>query len=160
MTRMGGAAWSSMIAVAGTLLGAAATYLFQKQNTERMEATARTQARRNERLAAYETYAGAMVDYRRGEYDRAHTQLGRQPLSYVHPDVQDDYYRLRSAAQHALLRIRLICDETAVVAAAEHAYNVAGTIHDADNADGIRAAGEHARSALDQFIQAANASVR
>lgn len=157
---MGGGAWPSLIAVAGTLLGAAVTYFFQKQNAERAADRAREQARRSERLAACEAFAGAMVDYRRGEYDRVYQQLGTDPRNDVYRATLDEYYRLRSAAQHALLRIRLICDETAVIRAAEDAFEATARIHDASSGDDVRAAGECARSSLDRFIQAANFSLR
>lgn len=94
---MGGQAWPSLIAVVGTLLGATVTYLFQKQNAERTEARALEQARRSERLAACEAFAGAMVDYRRGEYDRVHQRLRGDTRNDVYRATLDEDYRLRSA---------------------------------------------------------------
>lgn len=154
---MGGEAWSSLIAVAGTLLGAAVTFLFQRQQAARAEAHARERSLRDERLAASEAFAGALVDFRRGSYDRAHRQLGPEPRKDVY---RDEYYRLRSAAQRALLRIRLICDDTTVIDAATHALEAAEAIHDAVSAEGMKSAGELARSAQDRFVQAAYVNVR
>lgn len=160
MGAMSGEAWPSLIAVAGTLLGATVTYLFQKKNAERAETRAREQARRNERLAACEAFAGAVVDFLRGEYDRVHQQLRGDPRNEVYRATLDQAYRLRSAAQHALLRIRLICDEATVVSAAQDAFDVTTTIHDASSVDEVRSEGERANAALDRFIQAARISIR
>lgn len=133
--------------------GAKAQKAVERLRAERAEVRAREQELRSERLAACEAFAGAMVDYRRGEYDRVHQQLGSDPENDVYRATLGEYYRLRSAAQQALLRIRLICDETAVIRAAEDAFDVTGAIHNANNGDEVRAAGERARTTLAAKVQ-------
>jgi membrane protein YqaA with SNARE-associated domain len=59
-------AWmGNVIAVAGTLLGSVAGYVFQRLNAGRTERFARDERLRQERMAAYSGYAGAVTDLRR-----------------------------------------------------------------------------------------------
>ncbi|MDQ4033704.1 MAG: hypothetical protein M3332_16240 [Actinomycetota bacterium] len=51
-----------MIAVAGTLLGSIVTYVFQRVNAGRAERFARQEPLRQERIATYSGFAGAITE--------------------------------------------------------------------------------------------------
>src|SRR5262245_51284043 len=55
--------WTSVVAVAGTLLGAVVTYPFQRL-------AAKQQRLRDERIAAYTAFAAAVEDFRHGQAER------------------------------------------------------------------------------------------
>ncbi|MER5182012.1 hypothetical protein ABT009_27260 [Streptomyces sp. NPDC002896] len=59
---------TSVIAVLGTLLSSALTYVFQRRNAERSEQFARNERLRQERIDAYCAFGGAPADYRRGRW--------------------------------------------------------------------------------------------
>ncbi|MFE0930627.1 hypothetical protein ACFW4O_30810 [Streptomyces mutabilis] len=67
---------ASVIAVLGTLLGSGLTYLFQRQTMNRSEQFTRNERLRQERIAAYSAFAGALANYRRGQMD-----LGSRDMS-------------------------------------------------------------------------------
>jgi hypothetical protein len=67
--------WASVIAVLGTLGGATASYLFQGKISERNESKARDERLRQERLAAYSSFAGAVMDLRGIQYDRGYSRM-------------------------------------------------------------------------------------
>ena len=56
---------ASLIAVAGTLLGASSTYWFQQRAAQRAEITARQERLRQDQLAACSAFAAAVTDLRR-----------------------------------------------------------------------------------------------
>jgi len=58
--------FASIIAVAGTLLGSTTTYVFQRLTAGHAEEFARNEQLRQERLAAYSAYAGAITELRQG----------------------------------------------------------------------------------------------
>ena len=55
---------TSLIAVAGTLMGSGLTYMFQRWNVGRAEEFARLDRLRQERMAAFSAFAGAVTDHR------------------------------------------------------------------------------------------------
>ena len=59
---------TAAIAVAGTLLGSAVTYLFQQRVAQRAEAFSQSERLRQERLAAYSAFAEAIMVYRQSQY--------------------------------------------------------------------------------------------
>ncbi|HZM77812.1 MAG TPA: hypothetical protein VFC19_19005 [Candidatus Limnocylindrales bacterium] len=58
------AVFASLIAVVGTLLGSAITFLFQQRTAERNESFARSQRLRSERLAIYSAFAAVLTEHR------------------------------------------------------------------------------------------------
>jgi hypothetical protein len=69
------AAWASLIAVGGTLLGSLTTHLFQRLNNDRAERLALQRRLREERLASYSAFIAALVEYRRTQYDRVNRRI-------------------------------------------------------------------------------------
>lgn len=60
---------SAIIALAGTILGAALAYLFQNRASERAEASALQRELRAERMTVYSSYVTALTEFRRGQTD-------------------------------------------------------------------------------------------
>lgn len=88
----------ALIAVAGTLLGVIATHWFQGRATERTASLARTEQLRQERIATYSAYAGAVVDYRHSQNDRWFRAV-EEPGSDEAEESRHASYRQRTAAQ-------------------------------------------------------------
>ncbi|QNP62755.1 hypothetical protein [Streptomyces genisteinicus] len=151
--------WATVIAVAGTLLGSVATHLFQHRTTERTAALAREEQLRQERITAYSAFAGALVDYRRGQNDRWH-RAQETPGSAVAEAARIDSYRLRSGAHQALIRVQLVCDDPQALALAAEAFEVTNCIHEAPDEPERSRRSEQARETLSEFIGAAAPGVR
>ncbi|MFE0652153.1 hypothetical protein ACFVZH_26590 [Streptomyces sp. NPDC059534] len=150
---------AALIAVAGTLLGAVFTHWFQGRATERTAALARTEQLRQERIATYSAFAGAVVDYRHSQNDRWFRALQR-PGSEEAEESRHASYRQRTAARQALFRVQLVCDDPEVRRLAEAAFVDSHCMHEAvDEADRARRS-EQAKKALAVFIAAAAPGVR
>src|ERR1039457_5056997 len=91
---------TAVIAVAGTLLGAAITYLFQRMNAQRAEAFSLQQQLRSERMIVYSDFAKIVKEYQRA-------QDSRWFHNYEDPQSKDAYdafmkaLDLGSSVQHA-----------------------------------------------------------
>ncbi|QKG22665.1 hypothetical protein ACTIVE_4306 [Actinomadura verrucosospora] len=151
--------WTSLVAVAGTLLGSLMTHLFQRRNTERAELLTRERQWREERLAAYGAFAGAVVDYRRAQTGRVFGRL-EEPNGTAHLEARAESHRLRSAAEHELFRVRLVSDDPELTRCAEQALELTAVVHYADTKEQVRERGGRAEQALDKFITAASVKVR
>ncbi|MCX4582924.1 hypothetical protein [Streptomyces sp. NBC_01481] len=150
---------TAVIAVIGTLLGSVATHFFQRHTAERTAALSRAEQLRQERISAYSAFAGALVDYRRGQNDRWH-RAQESPGSAVAEGARIDSYRLRSTAHQALIRVQLVCDDTQALELAASAFEVTNCMHEApDEADRSQRS-EQARETLSEFIGAAAPGVR
>ncbi|WKX73673.1 hypothetical protein [Streptomyces sp. XD-27] len=146
--------WTSAIAVLGTLLGSAATHAFQQQTARRGERLTREERLRQERLAAYTAFSRALTEYRRSLYVRFNVEHERAA-----EDRQDtarwDTYTYRSAAEQALVHIRLLPDDAALVELAQHALTSAHELRQAADQSGMSARRERAKVAHDAFLAAA-----
>ncbi|MGW5347491.1 hypothetical protein [Streptomyces sp. NPDC004050] len=115
------AMFTSLIAVAGTLLGSVMTHLFQQRSARRTQEDSRAERLRQERLEVYGSYAGLLVEFRQA-------LLHHWFCVHEGRDAEDEValrarsFELRSAAQNALFRLRLIAEEPEVLAAAEAAF--------------------------------------
>ncbi|TPQ24068.1 hypothetical protein [Streptomyces sporangiiformans] len=109
---------ASAIAVLGTLLGSGITLAFQQRTTDRSHRFARRETLRQERLDAYSTYAGALINYRRCLVHLWFCEHEQSP-----PDDPDEVrtraYDLRSSAQEALFRVQMLTDDETLSQAAE-----------------------------------------
>ncbi|MFD0857059.1 hypothetical protein ACFQ07_32925 [Actinomadura adrarensis] len=148
-----------MVAVTGTLLGALLTFLFQRRNADRTERLTRERERREERLAAFGAFAGAVVDFRRAEYDRVHRRLD-EPDSAAHDEARTESYRVRAVAHQEFFRVRLLCGDAELAQLAARALELTESIHDAETKEQVGESGERAKQALDEFIDAASGVVR
>ena len=150
---------SAVVAVAGTLLGSTATYLFQRNTTDRQERIARAERYRYERLAVYTEFAAAVTDLRRAAYDRWHRHQ-EEPQGSASTAARDEYYRLYTEARNAQIKLNLLTDDQKLVQLAQQAVERATEIKDA-NAEPERAErGDIAKQALDAFVTTASTRLR
>ncbi|MEV6328093.1 hypothetical protein [Streptomyces sp. NPDC051909] len=150
---------AALIAVVGTLLGVIATHWFQGRAAERTASLARTEQLRQERIATYSAFAGAVVDYRQSQNDRwfkAHLEPGSEEAE----QSRHASYRQRTAARQALFRVQLMCDDAETRRRAETAFETTHCMHEAaDDAERTRRSDE-AKEALARFIEAAGPGLR
>lgn len=149
----------SIIAVAGTLLGSTVTFAFQRATAHRAEKFARDERLRQERLASYSAFAGAVTELRRGVislwFHRRNRTEGPE-LVALHTESDS----LGAAADHARFRIQLLADDLQLVALADAAFEPISAIrHAADLAD-LKEHETRCQNALTAFITAARAHVR
>lgn len=152
-------AWASLIAVGGTLVGvlggAALSYLFQRKTDERAVATSRDNQLRQERLAAYSMFAGAVMDFRGVQYSRRHSRLFDPAGKVDRSGIRSESSQLRSAAWSAFYRFKLTSPSEQLTALALQAITEAGEIADADDRADLSRRSEQARKYIDRFITAA-----
>ena len=150
---------TAVIAVIGTLLGSVATHFFQRQTAERAAVLSRAEQLRQERISAYSAFAGALVDYRRGQNDRWH-RAQQAPGSMTAEEARIDSYRLRSTAHQALIRVQLVCEDSQALELAAAAFEVTNCMHEAPDESDRSQRSEQARETLSEFIGAAAPGVR
>jgi hypothetical protein len=150
---------SAMVAVAGTLLGSVATYLFQRNAFDRQTRVARDERYRSERLAAYAEFAAAATDLRRAAYDRWH-RYQEEPSGNAFFAARDEYYKLYAEARNSQLKLRLLTDHRDLAELGYQAVELATDIKDADSEPERARRGENAKVALDNFVEAASADLR
>lgn len=149
------AIWASVIAVLGTLGGATASYLFQGKISERSQSRARGEQLRQERLAAYSSFAGAVMDLRRTQYDRGYSRITEKDQQLDRSSIITESSRLRSVARTAFYRFKLTSPDAELTNLATWAVEDAFDVADADDKADLKARSEHARARIDAFINAA-----
>jgi hypothetical protein len=103
--------WTSLIAIIGTLAGAIVSGHGAHRAAERRDHAARLERARTERLDACLAFAEALTELHRATED------------------QTDHRRTQAAAEHALLRVRLLTpDAPEILAAARAALHTASQI--------------------------------
>lgn len=150
---------AALTAVLGTLLGVAATHWFQSRATERTATLARDEQLRQERIATYSAFAGALVDYRHSQNDRWFRAL-EAPGTETAEEARYASYARRRAASQALFRVQLVCDDPETRQLAEIAFEVTNGIHEATDEEDRASRGAQAKEAISSFISAAAPGVR
>ncbi|WP_329177767.1 hypothetical protein [Streptomyces sp. NBC_01477] len=153
------AIWTSVVAVAGTLLGSVITYAFQQRANLRSEVFAHSEALRQERMAAYSAFAAAVEDYRHGQATRWYRRLDG-PGGAEFGAARDEAHRLRTVARQALYRVKLLTDDPEVTAAAEQAYRDTWDVSNARDQPGHDQRDDRARQAVEAFVSRAAPLVR
>ncbi|WP_326686838.1 hypothetical protein OIE63_06570 [Streptomyces sp. NBC_01795] len=100
---------ASAVAVLGTLLGAGLTQAFQQRTVARTEEFARRERLRQERLEVFGRYASALLNYRRALVHRWFCEHEDPPPADP-GEARTRSYDLRSEAQEALFRVRMLSD--------------------------------------------------
>jgi hypothetical protein len=159
LINMGIAVATAIIAVLGTLLGSATTYVFQQKSSERAEKFSLQQQLRAERMAVYSDFGGAIAEARRGQYDWWNRR-NEAPDSPACLDARVEAYRLRGLAAHALFRVQLVASSQTMVDVAQRAYDLTASIHHAATETELKSLGKQASEALDQFIAIASHDVK
>jgi hypothetical protein len=150
---------SAIVAVIGTLLGATATYIFQRIDADRKDRSLRSEKFRQERLAVYTEFAGAVTDLRLAAYDRWH-RYQEDPNSPAFAAARDEYWKLYGVARNVQLKLRLLTDDADLVRLVHEAVERASEIKDADTEPERQHRGEQAKQALDDFLSAASSRLR
>ncbi|WP_457029592.1 hypothetical protein [Kitasatospora sp. P5_F3] len=149
---------TSVIAVLGTLLGSTVTHAFQQRSARRTEQSSRDDRLRQERLAAYGSYAGLLVEFR---------QAALHHWFCVHEgnDAEDEVairrrsFELRSSAQHALFQVQLVTDSPELGTAAIDAFNAIGRIDRAGDRPDLVTRRDATRTLIDTFVETARRHV-
>ena len=158
LRRMGGAL-TSLVAVAGTLLGSTLTYVFQRRTAGRAERFARDERLRQERVSTYSAFAEAVMAYRHKELTiwlQRHGEL-THPLQ-ERSEVEQG--RLRSLAVRARYRVQLLADQPRLIELADRSIDAVADIHRAADATELMEYGERTEQRVEDFIRAASAEVR
>ncbi|WP_159053502.1 hypothetical protein [Streptomyces regalis] len=119
------------------------TYFFQRRAADRSEL-------RN----ALAAFAAAVMEQRRGEYDRwwrHHEDL----TSTAYVAARTASYRLWSIARQELYRVRLLTPDAQLVRRAHEGIAVTAQVHKAEERDGFEANGVAAERALEEFLVSA-----
>lgn len=150
---------SAMIAVAGTILGSALTYLFQSRTSARAEASVLQRELRTERRSVYSSYSTALTDFRRGQLDW-YNRRKEDPSSAATLAARVESYRLKAVAEAALSQVRLVAGDPSVVNAANHAFELTRPVHYAQESADLDLRTKSATSAIDNFIALAAAEIQ
>jgi hypothetical protein len=150
---------ASLIAVAGTLLGSATSFLFQRRSADRAEEFARAERLRLERLGAYSAYAGAITELKRGIVGLwFRRQDDPDGAEYLRARAECD--QLGAVAEQAQFRMRLISEDRDLAALADAAFETIGSINRAADKDQLAERETHCLEALNAFIAGAAAQLR
>ncbi|MEU7857846.1 hypothetical protein [Nonomuraea sp. NPDC049141] len=154
------AIFTACIAVAGTLLGSLATYIFQSRTAGRAQNFARAEQFRQERLTAYSTFAGAVLDLRSKQGARwgAKRRLPSDPVSYA--EAKAAQVLSRTTAWQSLYRVRLVADGKDVTQLATAAMDLAADIDKIQTLDELDGRMAEVRNAVERFIDEASKQVR
>lgn len=149
------ASFASMVAVAGTLLGSAITYLFQVRQSRRIETRELLQRLRQERLSAYTEFIAAATDYRRAAqthwYRKQEDQEGHEFLA-----ARTEADRLQAAIDRTIAQIRLLSKDAPLIAVAQQVRDSAEEIRKARSREEWETQGDRCQAALDQFVSLAS----
>ncbi|MFJ8532317.1 hypothetical protein [Streptomyces sp. NPDC093591] len=144
--------WTSVVAVVGTLLGAVATYPFQRL-------AAKQQTLRDERIAAYTAFAAAVEDFRYGQAERFFHKE-RDPDGEEYKRAYHEGHRLRMTARQAFYRVKLVTDDDSLVTLARAALDRTRDTHNAQNAEARDELNGKAKEAIEAFVDYASKSVQ
>jgi hypothetical protein len=152
------AAIPAVVAVAGTLLGSALTYAFQRWSAAQQRSHEFGRQLRAERLTAYSGFVSVLTEFRRGEFSWFHRELD-DPDGPIAAAAKAESFRLRGAALTSLAQVRLVAGDPDVVAAASVARGLSQKVRQGDKA-GLDSRLDKAREALDAFVALAAAEVQ
>jgi hypothetical protein len=145
---------TSIVAVVGTLLGSLATHYFQRRNRADTERFERSERLRQERLGAYTTFGGALVNLRRAHMDRWYASNDhREGVDTV--ALRYETYRLYTTAQEALFRVQLVTEPGELVELGRAAIEATGDLRPSLSHKEFDGARETSRRSIYEFMDAA-----
>ncbi|MFR9752586.1 hypothetical protein ACL02S_16330 [Nocardia sp. 004] len=152
---------TALIAIAGTLLGAAVTHYFQRVNADRTMRQNFAERLRQDRLTAYHDFANAVVEYRHYQIKRWH-RLNQDPGAEA--NTRSEAYDKKAVAQSQLLRIKLLTSDERLTQLADEAIESSRAIQRGrvapTTAEEHRARYEQATAAIDAFVRHAGNDVQ
>ncbi|MFI6299337.1 hypothetical protein ACIBEJ_47635 [Nonomuraea sp. NPDC050790] len=149
---------AALIAVVGTLLGAAVTHMFQARKSAQDRQAARGERLWQERLAAYSSFAEALTDFRRVQNDRWHLEQ-EDSTSEAFIRMRDESYKDRAKVTAAMFRLRLLSSDERLNDLAARALTEAEDIPNAINEADRAARGQAARNLLREFVETASQQI-
>ncbi|WP_405563448.1 hypothetical protein OG418_02290 [Streptomyces phaeochromogenes] len=150
---------SSLIAVAGTLLGSITTFALQRRSSAQAEVFARNLQLRQERLSTYSAYAGAVTALKQGTvalWFRLEEDADSPETCHAFTECD----RLGAATENAQFRVKLLAEEATLVALAASAFDAIGPIRRASTKAELVEHEGQLQDALNAFIAAAAVQVR
>lgn len=150
---------TAVIAVAGTLLGSAITYLFQRMNAQRAETFSFQQQLRSERMIVYSDFAKVVKDYQRAQ-DSWWFHNFEDPKSKDAYNAITKALDLGSNVQHALFRVELVADSSELTEKARHSYKLVNKLREASTKADLGSQEDMAEEALGDFIALAKVDIQ
>ncbi|MFE5712393.1 hypothetical protein ACFQ7J_16435 [Streptomyces sp. NPDC056501] len=150
---------ASLIAVAGTLLGSVVTLTVQRRTSARAEAFARAQQLRQERLTSYAAYAGAVTALKQATV-ALWFRLQEAPDSPETRNAFTECDRLGATAENAQFQVRLLAEDSALVALAVSAFDAVAPLRTASTRTELAGREQDLQDALNAFVGAATAHLR
>lgn len=148
---------ATILAIAGTLLGATVSGLFQHASAGRTERTARREQHRAAQLEAITALAVAISDHRTAMWVRGDACLKEDPDERVR-ELQTRSHATRSAVTRPLVALRLHVTDPAVREAADVMVAATYAMRDAyGSTPELTRAREAALAAHDRFVDASAA---
>ncbi|MFF2812754.1 hypothetical protein ACFVT2_37410 [Streptomyces sp. NPDC058000] len=151
---------ASIVAVFGTLLGSAVTHHFQSRSADRSERFARAQQLRQERIDAYCAYAGALLDYRRLLVHHWFVRHEGERCGEDTPELREEVYRARAAAQEAMFRAQMVSDDPDVLDRSEQIMAEVTAIHGAPDLAAFSDLRDTTRRSIRDFVAVTGRRVR
>ncbi|RZD80493.1 hypothetical protein [Streptomyces albidoflavus] len=149
---------ASAIAVLGTLLGSVATLAIQRGTAERGHRFTRDEKLRQERLDAYVTYAGALVDYRRCLIHLWFC-LHESPPPENPDEVRIRSYDLRTRAQESLFRVQMLTADEALGRAGSRLLDEVSELHKAEGRVELDVGRERTREGIAGLVREAKGAL-
>ncbi|MFI6604787.1 hypothetical protein ACIBHX_51925 [Nonomuraea sp. NPDC050536] len=149
---------AGLIAIGGTLLGSLVTFLFQQRAAQRTELFTISARLREERMTVYSGFAGAILEYRSAQYERA-LQAFQTKDSVAYADARTRSHELRAAARHALYRVHLLADDPQITRLADQAMALVADLNEAEDKSALAQRNVAVREAVEKFIAAASTEV-
>ena len=151
---------TAIIAVAGTLLGALVSSVFQQKMTVQANDLAVTDRLRTERVTAYSEFAQCIADLR-----------GKQLLRWLalreHGESSEEFefakhrsWEARTTARGAMYRVQLVTDDAELSQRAEELMKITIGILDAQDAEDRDERASTSVRETNAFVTAASASLR
>jgi hypothetical protein len=146
--------FASMVAVAGTLLGSALTYVFQARQTRQIEERAHIRRLREERLAAYAEFIAAATDFRRSALTHSYRKLENQS-SQDFRIARAEADQLQALVLRAIIHLQLLSADEQLVTAARQVQDSVVEIRRAGSEEDRQHHREGSKAALAQFVSIA-----
>ncbi|WP_075694073.1 hypothetical protein [Streptomyces acidiscabies] len=146
---------TAALAIVATLLGAIVSGRFQERAAERGVRASHGEAIRRDRLEAVTALACAISDHRRAMWMRGDAVLKEAGTERIEA-LRGESHMTRSAVTRPLVALRVLIEDQAVRAAADHMVTLTYAMRDAyATTQELTAAREAAKVAHDTFVDAA-----
>jgi hypothetical protein len=150
---------TSVIAIGGTLAGSSLTYLFARLTARRTEKVARGERLRQEKIAAYTKFAGAMTELRQKVVSLWLVRQ-RDPDGAETRAAHTEADQRGAAGDHARFEIQLLTEDPEVLRLADAAFESIGAIGAAAERSELKEREDRSQEILAAFIRAAGSRLR